>query len=175
MQVLIYRAIAIVTIATSVFTAESVAAQSILKCIDRDGQIAFQDKPCATGQREQPVAIASAPPSAPPPEYSKPDRGENSRQPRAKAAARQAIVYSFECRTENGVLFYRHEHCPGSIDRSGLIGGRRSASREKVRGRRISRLEACRGMRSVARDGHEFDDTPSTYDRNLGRDPCRRY
>ncbi len=175
MHVYIHRAIAIMMIATSMFTTESIAAQSILKCIDREGRVAFQDEPCATGQREQPVAIVPAPPSAPSLEYSKPDRGENSRPPRAKAAVRQAIVYSFECRTESGALFYRHDHCPGSIDRSGLIGGRHSAAREKVRGTRIPRLDACRGMRSVGRDGREFDDAPSTYDRNLGRDPCRRY
>ena len=175
MHVYIYRAIAIMTIATSMFTTESVAAQSILKCIDRDGKVAFQDEPCAIGQRAQPVAIAPAPPSAPSPNYSKPDRDERAPQPRSKAAARQPIVYSFECRTGSGALFYRHDHCPASIDRSGLIGGRRSAAREKVRGTRIPRLDACRGMRSVGRDGREFDDAPSTYDRNLGRDPCRRY
>ncbi len=177
MQALIYRAIVIASIATSLISVGSAVAQSVFKCVDHDGHIAFQDYPCATGQREQHVAIAPAPPSAPSPtpEHSKPDRGENLHQQHEKASARQAIVYSYECRTGSGALFYRHEHCPGSIDRSGLIGGRRSAAREKVHGTRIPRLDACRGMRSVARDGREFDDAPSTYDRNLGRDPCRRY
>ena len=175
MKALIYRAIVIASIAASLLAVESAVAQSVFKCVDRDGKVAFQDEPCATGQREQPVAIAPAPPSAPSPNYSKPDRDESSPQPRSKAGARQAIVYSFECRTGSGALFYRHDHCPASIDRSGLIGGRRSATREKVRATRIPRLDACRGMRTVGRDGREFDDAPSTYDRNLGRDPCRRY
>ena len=175
MHVLIYRVIAFAVIATCVVTTESVTAQSILKCVDRDGHIAFQDRPCATGQREQQVVIAPAPPSVESLENSKPVRGENSPRQSAKAPARQAVIYSYECRTDSGALFFRHDHCPGSIDRSGLIGGRRSAAREKVRGTRIPRLDACRGMRSVGRDGREFDDAPSTYDRNLGRDPCRRY
>lgn len=175
MQAHITRAITIASMAICLITAESVAAQSIFKCVDRDGRIAFQDKPCASDDREQQVVIAPPPPSAPIPDYSKPDRREDSRQQRGKPGARHPIVYSYECRTERGALFFRHEHCPGSIDRSGLIGGRRSASGEKVRGKRIPRIEACRGMRSVGRDGREFDDLPSTYDRNLGRDPCRRY
>jgi len=28
---------------------------------------------------------------------------------------------------------------------------------------------------SIGRAGHERDEIVSTYDRNLGRDPCRRY
>jgi hypothetical protein len=55
-----------------------------------------------------------------------------------------------------------------------LIGGGRSAMRETVQTRRIARVDACRGMRSVGRSGREFDDVTPTYDKNLGRDPCRK-
>jgi hypothetical protein len=96
------------------------------------------------------------------------------REPKARRQAREPAVYSYECRTQSGALFYRHERCPASIDRSGLIGGGRSAANEKVRTRRIPRLEACRGLRSVGRTGREFDEETSTYDKNLGRDPCRK-
>lgn len=149
--------------------------QSFYKCIDSQSQVSFQDVPCDPALREQKVTIASAPPADSSPEYATPDRRENSRQRRAKRSAPQAIDYSFECRTESGAVFYRHARCPGSIDRSGSIGGRRGVSHEKVQARRIPRHDACHDMRSVGRDGREFDDVPSTYDRNLGRDPCRRY
>ena len=169
------QAIAIASMAAWLIVAEPVAAQSILKCVDRDGHVAFQDKPCAAGQREQQVVIDPAPPTLPSPDYSAADRADSSRPQRSKRQVRQPIIYSFECRTQTGALFFRHDHCPASIDRSGLIGGSRSAGREKVRGSRIPRIDACRGMRSVGRDGREFDDEPTTYERNLGRDPCRRY
>lgn len=153
----------------------AVQAQSIYKCVDNEGHIAFQDVACKSGVSEQQVTIASAPTPAPSPEYTPPDRRDPPSQRRTKGPAREAVVYSYECATQSGSLFYRHSRCPASIDRSGLIGGRRNAARENVRARRIPRLDACRGMRSVGRDGREFDDVPSTYDRNLGRDPCRRY
>ncbi len=149
--------------------------QSVFKCVDRDGHVAFQDKPCASGLREQQVAIAPAPPPAAPPDYSRPSPRDSSHKRSSKSSSRREAVYSFECHTQAGALFYRHNRCPASIDRSGLIGGRRGASREAVSARRVPRLEACRGMRSAGRDGREFDDVPSTYDRNLGRDPCRRF
>lgn len=176
MTELLARAFASLLLAFTLASPLAVAqTQSVFKCIDSQGRIAFQDVPCKSGLRELRIAIIASPASVPSPEYSTPDRRGPPRQPKPRASARQAIVYSFECRTESGALFFRHDHCPGSIDRSGLIGGRRSAAREKVSGTRIPRLDACRGMRSVGRDGREFDDAPSTYDRNLGRDPCRRY
>lgn len=150
-------------------------AQDVFKCINRDGEIAFQAVPCKPGMREQQIMIEPAPPVSRSPDYgsSHPHGRSKTRTPQQKPRAE--VEYSYECRTQSGALFYRHSRCPASIDRSGLIGGRRGAPREAVSGRRIPRLEACRGMRSVGRDGREFDDVPSTYDRNLGRDPCRRY
>lgn len=149
--------------------------QTIFKCIDRASHVAFQDKPCASGLREQQLAIAPAPPPASSPDYSRQRAPDASPKRRSKGSSRQKLVYSFECRTKSGALFYRHSRCPASIDRSDSIGGRHSAARETVSGQRITRLDACRGMRSVGRDGREFDELPSTYERNLGNDPCRRY
>ena len=155
----------------------SVAAQSqsVFKCIGQDNQIAFQDKPCASGLREQEIAIAPAPPPTSSPDYARPSPRDLSRERRIQSQPRQKVVYSYECRTQSGALFYRHNRCPASIDRSGLIGGRRSAAREAVSAHQIPRVEACRSMRSMGHDGHEFDEVPSTYERNLGRDPCRKY
>ena len=147
-------------------------AQNVYKCTDHEGHIAYQAVACATGMRERLIEIEPAPPAstAPIPRVPRP-----SRTAPPPPSPRAAIVHSFECRTHSGALFYRHDRCPSSIDRSGQIGGRRAASRESVSARRIPRLDACRGMRSVGRDGREFDDVPSTYERNLGRDPCRKY
>jgi hypothetical protein len=149
--------------------------KTVFKCIDSEGGIAFQASPCNPGLRESQVAINPEPPVSASPDYARPRQRKAATPKSSASASRRSIVYSFECRTRSGVLFYRHDHCPASIDRSGLIGGRRSASRETVSARRIPRLQACRGMRSAGRDGREFDDVPTTYERNLGRDPCRRY
>jgi hypothetical protein len=150
-------------------------AQSVFKCIDSEGLVAFQAVPCKPGLRESRVAIDPAPPASASPDYKRQKRPSGAAPRTSRSRSRQAAVYSFECRTRSGMLFYRHDRCPGSIDRSDLIGGRHRAPREAVSARRIPRLQACRGMRSVGRDGREFDDVPSTYERNLGRDPCRRY
>lgn len=150
-------------------------AQSVYKCSDGAGHIAYQEMSCGAGMREQLLEIEAAPPLPASPSHPA-ARAPRPAPPRAvRAAPRVAPVLSFECRTRNGALFYRHDRCPSSIDRSGQIGGRHGASREQVSARRIPRLDACRGMRSVARNGREFDDVPSTYERNLGRDPCRKY
>jgi hypothetical protein len=149
--------------------------ETIFKCVDSEGGIAFQAVPCKPGLRESQVAINPAPAVSASPDYARPRQRKAAAPKSSASASRQTIVYSFECRSRSGLLFYRHDHCPASIDRSGLIGGRRGASRETVSGRRIPRLQACRGMRSARRDGREFDNVPTTYERNLGRDPCRRY
>jgi len=149
--------------------------QTVFKCIDPAGGIAYQAVACKPGSREQVIAIAPAPPPSASPEYSRPTQGEGNTGRAARSTPRQAVIQSYECRTRSGALFYRHDRCPASIDRRSSNGGPRSGARESVQARRMSRLEACRGMRSVGRDGREFDDVVSTYDRNLGRDPCRRY
>ncbi len=158
-------------------SSSSVWAQtpSIFKCADRDNHVAFQDKPCASGLREQRVIIDPAPPPGSSPDYSRTSPRDGPVKQRTKSGSRRQIVYSFECRTKSGALFYRHNRCPASIDRRGLMGGRSGAPPEAVRAQRIERLDACRGLRTVGRDGREFDEVPSTYERNLGRDPCRNY
>jgi hypothetical protein len=156
-------------------TAALAREPSVFKCIDSEGRVAFQDVPCKPTQHETQVAIDPAPPVSASPDYARPRQHQPEDPQSSRSRHREAVVYSFECRTRSGALFYRHDRCPASIDRSGRIGGRRSASREAVSARRMPREQACRGMRSVGRDGREFDDEPSTYERNLGRDPCRRY
>ena len=155
--------------------ASDARAQTIYKCTNGEGGVAFQAIPCNSGMREQQIEIEPAPAHSASPAYANTPTPRQVR-PRAPVSKPRAVSdHSFECRGRNGALFYRHDRCPASIDRSGLIGGRGGAAREAVSARRIPRLEACRAMRSVGREGREFDDVPSTYERNLGRDPCRKY
>ena len=149
--------------------------QAIFKCIDAEGSIAFQAIPCLRGAREQRITLAPAPPPSASPDYVRTTPARTRDERVAQSAQREKPVQSYECRTRSGMLFYRHDRCPSSVARGSTDGGKHGGVREPVRAQRIPRLEACRGMRSVARDGREFDDDVSTYDRNLGRDPCRRY
>jgi len=142
------------------------AAEPVYECRDARGHVAFQDRPCAAAQRERIVEILPAPPPAQSPEYAVPRPA--SRQAITRAAPRRPAM-SWACRTEDGTMFYRHARCPATIrDR---IGG--TARSVRVTGTEIPRKEACRRMRAP-HAGSEHDDRVSTYDRNLGRDPCRR-
>jgi hypothetical protein len=96
---------------------------------------------------------------------------------------------SYECRTGDGEVFYKHSGCPKSIrvaaaherGRHGAAGrgarARGSGMRSMaVSARPLARSEVCKrlaGAGSIGRAGREHDDIVSTYDRNVGRDPCR--
>lgn len=96
---------------------------------------------------------------------------------------------SWECRAADGEVFYRHARCPSSIPGDGTVRStyaermsrtngrtRHSAwSHVRVHGVEIPRTEACRRIHSAGaavRDGHLRDETVSTYDHLMGRDPC---
>jgi len=160
-------------------------AEAVFKCRGADGTLAFQDHACAAGAAESQVEIAPPPPAAPSPEY-----GRDSKEPhraartaatsRAPARARSEAV-SYECRAANGELFYRHGSCPGRIAAdtgSGKRGRGGASTTFAVTSEALPRGEACRRMAaagSIGRAGHARDESVSTYDRNLGRDPCRHY
>jgi uncharacterized protein DUF4124 len=172
--------------------APSVHAEAVYKCSGADGAVAFQDRPCLRTQVESQVEIAPPPAPAASPEYrlaSRSDRGEGaaartrtSRQANAGAAAE---VVSYECRAANGELFYRHGACPHQI--TAKARGSNGASRKRsgadaqtyaVSAQALSRKEVCRRIvsaGSIGRAGRERDESVSTYERNLGRDPCRRF
>jgi hypothetical protein len=104
---------------------------------------------------------------------------------RPRSARTGVEVVSYECRAANGELFYRHGACPKQITaKSKSSGGnarKRGASDTQtyaVSAQPLARGEVCRQMAragSIGRAGHERDESVSTYDKNLGRDPCRRY
>jgi hypothetical protein len=86
---------------------------------------------------------------------------------------------SYECRAADGELFYRHGRCPAQIPaKDSLLQGRTKGKSAgyAVTAQPIARAEACRRIEragSIGRNGHEHDERVSTYERNLGRDPCR--
>lgn len=165
-------------------------AESVYKCRGADGLVAFQDHACAKTEVESQIEILPAPPPMPSPEYSvgsRTDRGARvgtraggSRQTGSKA---RTEVVSYECRAANGELFYRHGACPKQITAksSGGTSRRRSGADLQpfaVSAQPLSRTEVCQRLRSagsIGRAGRERDENVSTYDRNLGRDPCRRF
>ncbi len=162
----------------------SARAESVYKCRSADGGIAFQDRPCAASQSASVVEILPPPPPAPSPDYGRASRGERRSHAvtRAHVPERRELV-SYECRAANGEVFYRHDSCPKQITAgtTGKASGKRAgkgAQAFAVSARARPRAEVCRELAragAVGRAGHERDERVSTYDRNLGRDPCRRF
>ena len=156
-----------------------VTAQVVYRCEDADGRVAYQDRACADTQRSSQVEIAPAPAATAAPVYADtaPTRSAGRAAPRR--ARPVAAVMSFECRADNGEVFYRHAGCPGSIRVDGAsTGSGKAAGSSRVSAQRVSRREACRRLAaagSIGRAGHARDERVSTYDRNAGRDPCRRH
>jgi len=162
--------------------AGGVHAATVYKCTDDGGGVAYQSLPCSAQQSEAVVPIAAAPSYAKSPEYAV----ERTAEPRAHAtnASRHELqAMSFECRAADGQVFYRHAACPHSV--AGDASATGSASHRASRGSggsvpvsssRIPRDEACRQIHaagSIGRAGHQHDENVSTYEHNLGRDPCR--
>ena len=181
-----------VLLIASALSGAAVHAESVFKCRDADGLITFQDHACLKTHVESQVEIEAAPPVAPSPDYGR-GSGE-SRGVRASGGAlsmrqssvrARAEIVSYECRASNGELFYRHGTCPKQITAktktSGGSARRRGAADAQtyaVTAQPLARGDVCRQMAragSIGRAGHERDESVSTYDKNLGRDPCRRY
>lgn len=144
-------------------------AQSVLRCVDEHGVVAFQDHPCVAGQFQREVVIEPAPEYQPSPDYAASPARQKRAATRPARPQHAAEPRSFECRAANGEVFFRHDRCPSSIR------GARGTPSISVRASEVSRGEACRRIEHPARSGHERDDRVSTYERNLGRDPCRRF
>jgi hypothetical protein len=166
---------------TMLLLAAGVRAESVYKCVGGD-VIAYQSKPCADMSRATVIDIAPAPAFAPSPTYaiSKPHKETASFTKRNMHAERKPIKNAFECRGSDGTVFYRLGHCPRSVagdaqDRHG--GAKANAAKSvSISGHPVSRDEACAEMRragAIGRKGHEFDESISTYDRNIGNGPCK--
>ncbi len=167
------------------------SAQKVYKCVDSENHIAFQQTPCQPDQRESEVAIKPPPaPPPPPPSITEPsrhraisarDRAEvlkwaaSVAPPAAAQVQSKPVVQSYECTTVAGEVFYTHSPCPEWVV-DGSFGFRGASPHvSSVTGKPISRVLACKKMRSGARFASRLDQQTSTYDRNLGRDPCKNY
>jgi hypothetical protein len=180
----------------------SAHAASVYRCVDAHGQLAYQDTPCATQARQRKLELqplptigdaaevaarrrmsASSTRSASHKTHGAPRKHSSSRTTHDKPET------SWECHAADGEVFYRHTRCPGSVPGDGTARNdyvektksSRTRSRQgawgavPVHGKKITRAEACRRIHSAGaagRDGHARDETVSTYDHLMGRDPC---
>ncbi|HZP64701.1 MAG TPA: hypothetical protein VFB32_00205 [Rudaea sp.] len=161
-----------------------VRAAVVYKCTGDAGDIAYQSTACIGGDQQE-VALAPATSGASPPSYAierpAPRVVQRAARPVQRRTRRPADM-SYECRVADGEVFYRHTPCPRSIRAENISGVTRTRKPSvhagqslAVTSRAIPREEACAEIRragAIGRAGHERDETVSTYDRNLGRDPC---
>lgn len=171
------------------------SAQTVYKCVDSENRIAFQQTPCQAGQRESEVAIKPSPPPPPPPPPSRPApsrEGALAAREYMANLAREAepapvqsapVVQSYQCTIVTGEVFYRHSRCPDGV-RNGTemrfyryTGAVESGPHyvAVTESKPVPRSFACQEMRSAGRSGRKYDEQISTYDKNLGRDPCKNY
>jgi Domain of unknown function (DUF4124) len=164
-----------------------VRAESVYKCTDDADSIIYQGQPCSESQHQHEISIAPAPPVARSPEYAVHDEhtvhaAASSRQPHRAPA--HDVPVSYECRVSNGEVFYRHSPCPHSLQGESEPHGAKKNSAGKagsshgltVSSRVVTREEACSQMHragAIGRNGRARDDDVSTYERNLGHDPCK--
>jgi len=149
--------------------ATSLNAATVYRCNAAGAVVAFQDQPCATGQRQSIVKITPAAAYVPPPRYAVEKTGHVRRRTTHRRRRRKTRM-SYECRASDGEVFYRHGGCPHSIPSTTQPGHRANVS-----SRRVTRRRACAQIRragAVGRRGHEHDQVVSTYERDLGHDPC---
>lgn len=164
-----------------------VRADSVYKCTDAQGAVAYQSRACSPQQDETQVAIMPAPARTPSPSYGaaaeKPLQRVHVERTSRPVATRSAAV-SYECRVADGQVFFRHSPCPHSVPAdTAAYGGKPRGRRDSGSGARslsvsarvVPREEACAQMHragAIGRAGRAHDEDVSTYERNLGHDPC---
>lgn len=107
--------------------------------------------------------------------------GPNAAAARTRAAGSEP--QSWQCRIGNGEVYYQHSPCPRSAVASVDLRDSRTRGRYRgaaqavpVSGAPLPRAEACRRIHAASasgRAGHARDEDVSSYERSLGRDPCR--
>ena len=154
-----------------------VHAATAYKCMDASGAVAFQAVPCAESQHATAIDLAPSPAAAPSPHYALEHDRPSSFYRHDVHVAHAKTEMAYECRTGNGEVFYRLSHCPRSVaDKSDNHRGKDATHAGTVSSHPVTRAMACSEMRragAVGRKGHEYDESISTYDRNLGNDPCK--
>jgi len=164
-----------------------VRAESVYKCIDAQGAVTYQAIACDAQKSQSVIAIPAPPRYAPSPHYVVARQVEPA-APHAANHERAPRETAFECHASDGRTFYRLGACPHSLagetpasaagkgHRGKAGAARNGGGAVTVVSRRISREEACHEIHragAIGRAGHEFDEHISTYERNLGHDPCK--
>jgi hypothetical protein len=155
-----------------------VRAAEVYKCTDPAGGVAYQDRPCVATAHADTVMLAPAPPAAPSPRYALAESASRVRAMRERpATVRHGGDLAYECRSTDGARFYRFGGCPRSLAaETGAASPRHGRSGVGVSARTVPLAFACAEMHragAIGRRGHEHDEVVSTYERNLGHDPCR--
>jgi hypothetical protein len=150
---------------------------------------AAKDKPGsrsarADGPESRPARAARATPAQPPESRSKRNRSAaRNGAASGRAPAHDVSAQSWQCRIGNGEVYYQHSPCPRTAIASVELRDSRTRGRSRgaaqavpVSAMPLSRIEACRRIHAASksgRAGHERDEDVSSYERSLGRDPCR--
>lgn len=167
--------------------AAGVRAETAYKCVDAQGAVAYQAIACDAQQSQSVIAIPPPPRYAPSPHYAVMRRDEVA-APRTRIVARERTPKetAFECRASDGRVFYRLGTCPHSIgadssggaskSHRGKSNNAHSSGTVSVAAHQVALEQACHEIHragALSRDGHEFDEHVSTYEHNLGHDPCK--
>lgn len=101
----------------------------------------------------------------------------------ARSRADESEPQSWQCRIGNGEVYYQHSPCPRTAIASVELRDSRTRGRSRgaaqavpVSAMPLPRTEACQRIHAASasgRAGHERDEDVSSYERSLGRDPCR--
>ena len=165
--------------------AAGVRAESAYRCDAADGAVTYQAEPCGPDRSERRIAIDPRPSVVVAPDYAvaTPAKGAaHDRASRTVARTHDSDERSYECRASDGEVFYRHSGCPHALPAPSGSGGGRGAksggakTHVTVSARPLPRSEACAAIHragAIGRNGHAYDEDVSTYERDLGRDPCK--
>jgi hypothetical protein len=159
------------------FLCNGVHATTVYKCTDADGGVAYQSTACASSQRASEIELAPVKPAAPSPQYALDPARAMPARPRSLRGAHAKTEMANECHASNGSVFYRLGKCPHSVaEKTDDHRGKTTSHAVSVSSRPVTRAMACSEMGragAAGRKGHEYDEPVSTYDRNLGNDPCK--
>jgi hypothetical protein len=159
------------------FLCNGARATTVYKCTDADGAVSYQSSACASAQHANEIELAPVRDAAPSPQYALDPVHAMSNHKREIRVAHAKTEMANECRTGDGGVFYRLGKCPHSVNETSDGRHGKSATHSvSVSSHPVTRAMACSEMSragAAGRKGREYDETISTYDRNLGNDPCK--